>query len=54
MPKRTIPTVESRQDNRGMSRVGRQDVENYIEQAYRRTAERIAAGHLEDACPEAE
>ena len=33
---------------RGMWRIGRQDVEDYIEQAYRRTAERIAAGELED------
>lgn len=33
---------------RGMWRIGRQDVEDYIDQAYRRTAERIAAGDLED------
>ncbi|MFM9274631.1 helix-turn-helix domain-containing protein [Pseudarthrobacter sp. NKDBFgelt] len=33
---------------RGLWRVGRQDVEDYIEEAYRRTAERIAAGELED------
>lgn len=33
---------------RGMWRIGRQDVEDYIAQAYRRTAERIAAGELED------
>ncbi|MBX7442915.1 MULTISPECIES: helix-turn-helix domain-containing protein [unclassified Arthrobacter] len=33
---------------RGLWRIGRQDVEDYIEQAYRRTAERIAAGELED------
>lgn len=34
---------------RGLWRVGRQDVEDYIADAYRRTAERIAAGELEDA-----
>jgi excisionase family DNA binding protein len=34
--------------SRGMWRVGRQDVEDYIADAYRRTAERIAAGDLED------
>lgn len=33
---------------RGMWRIGRQDVEDYIEQAYRRTAERIAAGDVMD------
>lgn len=33
---------------RGMWRIGRQDVEDYIAQAYRRTAERIAAGELDD------
>jgi excisionase family DNA binding protein len=33
---------------RGLWRIGRQDVEDYIDQAYRRTAERIAAGDLED------
>lgn len=31
-----------------MWRIGRQDVEDYIDQAYRRTAERIAAGDLDD------
>lgn len=33
---------------RGLWRIGRQDLEDYIEQAYRRTAERVAAGDLED------
>jgi len=33
---------------RGMWRIGRQDVEDYIDQAYRRAAERIAAGDLEE------
>ena len=33
---------------RGLWRVGRQDVEDYIADAYRRTAERIAAGEFED------
>lgn len=34
---------------RGVWRIGRADIEDYIEQAYRRTAERIAAGDLRDA-----
>lgn len=34
---------------RGMWRIGRQDVEDYIAEAYRRTAERIAAGDFDDA-----
>jgi excisionase family DNA binding protein len=33
---------------RGMWRIGRQDLEDYITEAYRRTAERIAAGELND------
>ena len=33
---------------RGMWRIGRQDVEDYITEAYRRTEARIAAGELED------
>jgi excisionase family DNA binding protein len=33
---------------RGMWRIGRQDVEDYVSEAYRRTAERIAAGELMD------
>ncbi|GLU61515.1 helix-turn-helix domain-containing protein [Paenarthrobacter ureafaciens] len=33
---------------RGMWRIGRQDVEDYIDYAYQRTAERIAAGELTD------
>ena len=33
---------------RGMWRIGRQDLEDYIAEAYRRTAERIAAGELVD------
>lgn len=33
---------------RGMWRIGRQDVEDYIAEAYRRTAERIAAGEVGD------
>jgi excisionase family DNA binding protein len=32
---------------RGLWRVGRQDVEDYVSEAYRRTSERIAAGDLE-------
>lgn len=32
----------------GLWRIGRQDVEDYVEQAYLRTAERIAADELED------
>lgn len=33
---------------RGLWRIGRQDVEDYINQAYQRTAARIAAGELQD------
>jgi len=33
---------------RGLWRIGRQDVEDYIDQAYQRTAERIAAGEIEE------
>lgn len=39
---------------RGMWRIGRQDVEDYISEAYRRSAERIAAGELGDGGPEDE
>jgi hypothetical protein len=38
----------SRQDNRGLWRIGANDIEDYIAEAYRRTAERIAAGELVD------
>ena len=33
---------------RGLWRIGASDIEDYIAEAYRRTAERIAAGDLED------
>jgi excisionase family DNA binding protein len=33
---------------RGVWRIGASDIEDYIAEAYRRTAERIAAGDLED------
>jgi excisionase family DNA binding protein len=33
---------------RGMWRIGRQDLEEYVTDAYRRTAERIAAGEISD------
>lgn len=33
---------------RGLWRIGRQDVEDYVEQAYRRTADRIATGEITD------
>lgn len=33
---------------RGLWRIGVSDVEDYISQAYRRTAEKIAAGELSD------
>lgn len=33
---------------RGMWRIGRQDIEDYIAEAYRRTAQRIAAGEITD------
>ena len=39
---------------RGMWRIGRQDLEDYIAEAYRRTAERIAAGEIDDAGQAAE
>lgn len=37
---------------RGLWRIGIQDLEVYIEEAYQRTAERIAASELADAVPE--
>lgn len=37
---------------RGLWRVGRLDLENYIAEGYRRTAERIAAGELTDDLPD--
>jgi excisionase family DNA binding protein len=33
---------------RGVWRIGSNDIEHYIAEAYRRTAERITAGDLED------
>lgn len=33
---------------RGLWRIGRQYVEDYIQQAYRRTAERIASGDISE------
>jgi excisionase family DNA binding protein len=33
---------------RGLWRIGANDIEDYIAEAYRRTAERIAAGELKD------
>ncbi|MGX5716807.1 helix-turn-helix domain-containing protein [Arthrobacter sp. MAHUQ-56] len=33
---------------RGMWRIGRQDLEDFITDAYRRTAERVAAGEISD------
>ncbi|NSX37174.1 helix-turn-helix domain-containing protein [Pseudarthrobacter oxydans] len=33
---------------RGVWRIGANDIEDYITEAYRRTAERIAAGELQD------
>lgn len=38
----------------GHWRIGSQDLEDYIADAYRRTAERIAAGELADEVPEGE
>lgn len=38
---------------RGMWRIGRQDVEDYIDQSYRRTADRIAACDFEDGAEDA-
>lgn len=37
------------QMNRGIWRIGAADIENYIEAAYMKTAERIAAGDLQNA-----
>ncbi|SEQ04896.1 helix-turn-helix domain-containing protein [Arthrobacter sp. OV608] len=39
---------------RGVWRIGAQDLEDYITEAYRRTEERIAVGDLEGAGSEAE
>lgn len=40
---------------RGMWRIGVEDLEDYIAEAYRRTAERIAAGEIvDDGEPDAE
>jgi excisionase family DNA binding protein len=39
---------------RGMWRIGRQDLEDYITEAYRRTAERIVAGEVSDVGAEAD
>lgn len=33
---------------RGVWRIGAQDLEDYIDEAYRRTAERITAGEFQD------
>ncbi len=54
MPKQTVPTAESRQDNRGIWRVRADDLAAYIDAAYEKTAERIASGHIPegDATPE--
>lgn len=39
---------------RGVWRIGVQDLEDYIADAYRSTAERIAAGELTEEAPETE
>lgn len=36
---------------RGMWRIGVKDLEDYIEQAYQQTADRIAAGDITDQIP---
>jgi hypothetical protein len=46
MPKQTIPTAESGQDKRRMWRVSEDDLEAYLERAYKETQERIAAGTI--------
>lgn len=48
VPEHTILTARRGKDNRGLWRIGRQDIEYYVSEAYRRTAERIAAGELMD------
>ena len=55
MPKQTNLTAEPGQDNRGVWRVREDDLAAYIDGAYAKTAERIAAGQLnegEDASAE--
>jgi prophage regulatory protein len=39
---------------RGAWRIGVNDVEEYIAEAYRKTAEHITAGELKDAAPESD
>jgi len=46
MPKRTMPTVDSWQDKRGIWRVREDDLAAYIDAAYEKTAERIASGQV--------
>lgn len=47
MPGQTIPTPEKSEDNRGLWRVGNADLDDYVAEAYRVTAEKIAAGEIE-------
>lgn len=46
MPKQTILTAESWQDNRRTWRVSEDDLADYLERCYQDTQERIAAGTI--------
>ena len=39
---------EATQDKRGIWRIGAADIEDFIAEAYRRTAERVASGEIKD------
>lgn len=47
-PNKRFLQCKSRQDKRGIWRIGASDIEDFIAEAYRRTADRIAAGELKD------
>lgn len=47
-PNKRFLQCKSGQDNRGVWRIGANEIEELIAEAYRRTAERIAAGEVED------
>jgi hypothetical protein len=53
-PNERSSQAEATQDNGGLWRIGRTDIESYIKNAYQQTAARIAAGELqnEQATPE--
>lgn len=47
-PKCTIPTPGSKQHNRGVWRIGANDLEHCIAEGYRRTSEHVAAGEFDE------